>query len=261
MRLLIACLDGLAWPLREPPPLIARCLERGAAGALHDIPSPDQFWRLNNALLWTGLSRAGLNLGLMNLPGLWPSQTIDGFMVCRNQGEHAKPNWTLPPELADDLGDYVQPRRLSAEAAQWRTPLKDTAFAEAAALARLRYEHFRRLCGSRQVEVGAIGWSALASARQLFGDEAGRAALMLAQLDRYIAWLMEEFQPQALVVAGMGYGREPGIALMLAPDQVEPGRFERDSWQELLAALVVLAGLPAPNHDQASGDLLLKGKA
>lgn len=224
---------------------MARCLAHGAAGPLRGIPSLDQLWLLDNEPIWSHFGSGGLNLGLMNLPGLEAPQAVNGFMVCRGQGQDEGRVWTHPPELARDLGDYIQPQRLPASAAQWRDPLKDTAFAQAAALARLRYEHFRRLCALHQVDVGAIGWSALATARRLFGEEAGRAALMLAQLDTYLAWLMDEFAPRALVVAGLGFGNEPGMALILAPDQMEPGRWEQDTWQELLAALMALAGLPA----------------
>jgi hypothetical protein len=246
MRLLLAFLDGLSWPMKEPPPFLARCSDQGAAGPLRAIPAPDRLWLLDNEPIWSRFKRGGLDLGLMNLPGMPVPQTASGFMVCRRQGQDSVPGWTHPPNLVDDLGDYVQPQRLPASATDWRGPLKDTAFAQAAALARLRYEHFRRLCAKWEVEVGAIGWSALATARHLFGEEKDRAALMLAQLDNYLAWLMEEFAPLALVVAGLGFGNEPGMALVLGPDQMETGRWEQDSWQELLAALMMLAGLPAP---------------
>jgi hypothetical protein len=261
MRLLLACFDGLAWPPKEPPPLIASCLEHGAAGPLRGIPSLKQLWLIDNEPIWSHFEKGGLNVGLMNLPGLEAPQAVNGFMVCRGQRQDQGRGWTHPPELAHDLGDYIQPQRLPASAAQWRDPLKDTAFAQAAALARLRFEHFRRLCAAHQVEVAAIGWSALATARHLFNEEAGRAALMLAQLDAYLARLMEEFAPRALVATGMGFGSEPGMALILAPDQMKPGRWEQDSWRGLLELLPILAGLPSPARRHLLSDLLVQGGA
>jgi hypothetical protein len=199
-------------------------------------------------------------LGLMNLPGLPSPQAVNGFMVCRRQEPDTDNNWTHPPELADDLGDYVQPQRLPAAAEKWRGPLKDTAFAQASALARLRYEHFRRLCASHQVDAGAIGWSSLAGARHLFGEEHGRAALMLTQLDAYLTRLEDEFSPQALLVAGTGFGSRPGAAMILAPDMIRTGRWEQDTWQEFLATLLILAGLPAPSPERAMTSLLTRGE-
>ncbi len=262
MRLLLACIQGLAWPPMEPPPFLNQCLEQSAAGPLQGFPGQDQAWLINGVSFWSLLSQAGLQLGVMNLPGLWPAQEINGFMVCRGLVNDAGHPWTHPRDLSHDLGDYVQPRHLPAEAPQWRPPLKDTAFAEAAALARLRYEHFRRLCARRRVDVGAIGWSALAKARRLFNGERERADLMLAQLDAYLARLHQEFQPQALVVAGMVEEGQTGLLAVLAPELVKPVRLPNAAWPGLLPSLMVLAGLssPTPEHVLAdarqSGDLL-----
>ncbi len=259
MRLLLACIDGLAWPLMDPPPFMAGCLEQGAVGPLSEFSYPDPAWVIDDEPLWTGLTQGGLSLGAMNLPGLWPSQAVKGFMVCRIPGGQVQSGWTHPPELADDLGDYVQPKRQPSDAPNWRSPLKDTAFAEAAALARLRYEHFRRLCAQYQPEVAALGWSGLAAARQLFGLEAGRADLMLAQLDDYLARLMDEFQPSTFVLVGFGMAGEPGVIMILGQDRVEPGRLRRTAWTDLLPALLDLAGLPSPKPASMLADLTHHG--
>jgi hypothetical protein len=199
-------------------------------------------------------------MGLMNLPGLRPNHEINGFMVCRTSGRTSGQAWTYPPELALDLGDYLQPRRLPDGAAQWRGPLKDTAFAESAALARLRYEHFRRLSIRYKVEVAALAWSALSSARRLFKEEASRPALMLAQLDAYLTWLYDEFQPQAMAVAGTGLKGESGLLAVLAPGRVEPGHWPEAAWPDLLAMLMILAGLPSPRPDHILADLIRPGE-
>lgn len=261
MRLLVACIDGLAWPLKEPPPFLAQCLQKGAAGPLSGFYPSGAAWRLDGEPFWPLFSQAGLKLGLMNLPGLWPAQPIKGFMVCRGAGGNAGGNWTHPPELAHDLGDYAQAKPLPSGAPEWRAPLKDTAFAEAAALARLRYEHFRRLCAQYQPEAAALGWSALATARGLFGSEAGRAGLMLAQLDAYLARLRDEFQPNALALMGTGWADQSGAVIMLAPDRIKAGRLPRAAWPEVLSALLDLAGLPSARPAGLFADLLPNGEA
>lgn len=260
MRLLFACIQGLKWPLTEPPAFLARLLAEGAAGPLSGPSSWDQAWLLDGEPFWPLVSRAGLKMGLMNLPGLLPAREIKGFMVCRTSGRDADREWTYPSQLAFDLGDYVQPRQLSAEAPQWRGPLKDTAFAEAAALARLRYEHFRRLCAQHRVEVGALAWSALASARRLFSGDRGRAVLMLAQLDAYLAWLYEEFQPEVLIAAGLGQAGEPGLLTVLAQGKIDPGAWQEAAWPDLLALLMILAGLPSPRPDNIFDGLRRPGE-
>lgn len=255
MRLLLACIDGLAWPLEEPPPFLAECLQKGAAGPLPGFSPSEAAWRMDGEPFWPLLSQAGLKLGLMNLPGLWPAQQIKGFMVCRETSGSAGGNWTHPPELAHDLGDYAQAKPLPSGAEAWKTALKDTAFAEAAALARLRYEHFRRLCAQYQPEVGALAWSALATARELFGSEAGRTDLMLAQLDAYLARLRDEFQPDALALMGAGWAGQPGAVIILAPHRIQAGRLPRAAWPQVLPALLDLAGLPSARAAGLLGDL------
>ncbi len=251
MRLLFACIEGLTWPLPELPPFAALCLAQGAAGPLEGFrPGPDA-WSLGDEPLWPALGRAGLKVGVMNLPGLWPAQEVAGFMVCRPPAGRSPGAWTHPPELALELGDYLPPQPLEPGAENWRTALKDTAYAQAAALARLRYEHFRRLCRARGVDLGALGWSALATARRLFGGQAGRAALMLAQLDTYLAWLHQALRPQVVVVCGPGREGEPGAILVHAPGLVRPGRLEPTDWQELPPALLALAG-PVPAEGRGS---------
>lgn len=259
MRLLVACIDGLAWPLEKPPPFMARCLERGVSGALAGFVSPDDAWRAGEGPIWSQLDQAGLSLGLMNLPALWPAQAVRGFMVCRQPQPNACGDWAHPSRLAGDLGDYLQPKRLPADHADWRVPLKDTAFAEAAALARLRYEHFRRLCAYYMPDVGALGWSALATARKLFGEEAGRANLMLAQMDAYLAKIMEGIKPDALVIMGSGWDEHPGTAIMFAPSLIKPGRIDQVAWPHLLAAFATLAGAPMPTQENILADFMLKG--
>jgi hypothetical protein len=259
MRLLIACIDGLAWPLEDPPSFLANCLEQGAAGPLAEISSRDDAWSTGVGQLWSQLDQAGISPGLMNLPGLWPAQAVRGFTVCRRPRSGAAGTWAHPPELAGDLGDYIQPKRLPAGHADWRAPLKDTAFAESAALARLRFEHFRRLCSQYKPDVGALGWSALATARGLFGGEAGRADLMLAQVDAYLAKLWDEFKPNALAVMGSGWEGDPGPVIIFAPSLIKPGRIQRASRPDLLAELASLAGAPMAIQGGILADLMLKG--
>lgn len=259
MRLLTICIDGLAWPLEEPPPYLADCLDLGAAGPLADISGGDDAWSAGNGQIWSHLDRAGFSLGLMNLPGLWPAQAVRGFMVCRQPRSGATGNWAHPPELAGDLGDYIQPKRLPAGHADWRESLKDTAFAETAALARLRFEHFRRLCSQYKPDVGALGWSALATARGLFGGESGRADLMLNQLDSYLAKLWDEFKPGVLAVTGRGWAGDPGPAIIFAPSLLKPGRIQQASQPDLLAELATLAGAPITIKGGILADLMLRG--
>jgi hypothetical protein len=197
----------------------------------------------------------------MNLPGLWPVQKVQGFMVCREPANTAKGIWTHPVDLADDLGDYVQPRRLPSDYTDWRAPLKDTAFAEAAALARLRYEHFRRLCSKYKPDVGALGWSAFATARVLFGQEAGRADLMLKQLDAYLAKLVDEFEPTALAIIGSGLAANPGAIIIFAPTLLKPGRIQQASWPDLLKTLMDLAGLNPTAKESVLASLRLDGES
>jgi len=242
MRLLLACIEELTWPMEAaPPPFLAECLQNAATGPLSGFPPLEHAWLVEGEPFWPRLAAQGLRLGLMNLPGLWPPQALPGFMVCRRPSGDRRTDWTHPAQLSRDMGDYPQPQALPPNAGAWREALRDTAFAQAAALARLRYEHFQRLCAQWRVEVGALGWSALATSRQLFGVASRRMDLMLAQLDAYLSWLRDRFQPQDLAMAVLGAEDRPGFLAVMAPGLVQPQTLEPVQWSRLLAVLADLA--------------------
>jgi hypothetical protein len=241
----MVCLPGLdagLWAAeRKAAPFLAGLAGRGLELGLEGGPSAPGAWPWRGGTLWSGLDAAGLPCGLVNLPGLWPAPAVSGYVLARPPAGRAAAAGPAahPPELAGDLGDYPAPLRAPARPGRLSQPRRDTLFARAAATARIRYEHARRLCKWRPPAVAGVGFGGLAQLRRLWpGLDSPRHGQLLAQLDRYVSRLARRLEPRALVIAGWGEGAGLGLAAW-------PGcspRAGRAEWPEVVEAVAHLAG-------------------
>jgi hypothetical protein len=245
--LFLACLPGLGpglWrALGSEAPWLAGLAGAGAELSLAAGPPSGAAWRRPGGGLWAQLSGAGLAVGLVDLPGLWPAPRVAGFAVARPPRGGRRPEGAgcHPPELARDLADHPPEPAMPRRAARLPEPQRDTLFARAAAADRLRYETARRLLLRHRPAVAAVGLHCLAAARRLWpGRGSPRPGQALAQADAYLSWLADELRPRAVLAAG--WGLTGGGVVLAAGPGVEPGPGGMD-WSGLLAAAARLAGL------------------
>ncbi len=245
LRLLLVCLPGLGWELLSErlavhrPLFLARMAAEGASGPWTG-PLEDP-WRAGTRPLWREAARAGAKLGIFNLPGA-PVHKMHGFVVAPEAPGSARAA-TWPPELARDLADCpLAPAdpALAAEALIHPSQA-DTYFAELACLARLQFEHARRLLAG-PLDLAAAGLPGLDEVCRLFPADSGRPALLLSQMDRYLHGLYQALRPATVAVVAAPENDGAGVWLAwgagLGPElRGGPGPAGAGRWLLALAAL------------------------
>jgi len=61
---------------------------------------------INVPTLWQRLSLAGKRIGVINMPMTYPPASVNGFMISGMLTPPGAANYTYPPSLAGELGDY-----------------------------------------------------------------------------------------------------------------------------------------------------------
>ena len=65
---------------------------------------PNGYCFANHAPLWKILNRYGVRTGVMNVPGTYPPEEVDGFMVTGMMTPSKESAFSYPPKLQSDLG-------------------------------------------------------------------------------------------------------------------------------------------------------------
>lgn len=183
------------------PPFLAGLQKDAASGAWEAGGD----WSRLGDLLAPCLAVKGLRPGLVNLPGPVTPPPDPAFFIGRAADGDGRPE-ILPTELAEDLYDYLPdpPRPAASSHSGSARGLADLAFAEQAAVARIRFEHTRRLAEQYRPGLLAVHFGGLELTRVLFGPNAGRWLVMLNQLDYYFAGLAQALAPAAVALVGGG---------------------------------------------------------
>jgi hypothetical protein len=229
-----------SWLADGAAPHLAALARDGAAGPLA-ARDYDPDWR--RAFL-PGAAAPGPRAGMLNLTRPRRPEALNGFMVCRRDpGAKADQDFTYPPELARDLGDYPPDPDWTARSGLDRLPeaRRDSLYAELAALSRIRFEHARRLFAEYGVEAAAAGWRSLAMAQRLFPRGGGRVRGLLGQLDHYAGELARSLRPRFMLALGPPLGSEPGWLLIRGDETSRPEellRLARRDMGGLLAAVL-----------------------
>lgn len=247
LKLLIIALDQMDAP--ELPAIVdGRAtpywaeLHSGAVKGIINFLQPDEaFWP---SLLSPSLSQAGLRAGLINLAWQGSPPSEQGFFIGRAGGAGQAPV-VAPPELAEDLVDYLaDPPWPSWHSGH--TPAGgqlDLAYAEQAAVSRIRFEHARRLARVHELDLLAVDFGGLALTRSLFGASSGRWLVYLRQLDYYTRRLDLELAPRAA-----GLISPQGLLLLRDPDHPhgsELGPMDMASASQVISQLLRGGDQPA----------------
>jgi len=192
---------GLDHVLGQPAVPFLNWLKSSAAwGAVETPEDKPAFCPL---LLKESMAVKGQGAGLVNLAWTEPPPPEPAFFIGKEQGRNGKPV-ILPRALADDLADYLPDppppeMPLGPDLAGGKA---DVAFAEQAAVTRIRMEHTRRLAQKFKPSVLAVNLGGLALTRNLFGAGSGRFLLFLSQLDTYFDALRSALRPASIALAG-----------------------------------------------------------
>ena len=145
-RILVLGLDGASWRIIEPMarhgrlPNLARLMAEGSSGVLEStlppvtLPAwvsmmtgknpgklgvfdllrrdgygvePNGYCYKEHAPLWQILNAYGVRVGVMNLPGTYPPEEVDGFMVTGMMTPSKRSPYIYPSNLAADLDSTV----------------------------------------------------------------------------------------------------------------------------------------------------------
>lgn len=145
-RVLVLGLDGASWRIIEPMarqgrlPNLARLMAEGSSGVLEStIPpvtlpawvsmmtgknpgklgvfdllrrdgygvEPNGYCYKEHAPLWQVLNAYSIRVGVMNLPGTYPPEEVDGFMVTGMMTPSKRSPYSYPSKLAADLDSTV----------------------------------------------------------------------------------------------------------------------------------------------------------
>jgi hypothetical protein len=191
--------------------------------------------------LWRELARAGVPVGLCNLPGLWPPPPVHGWAVARIQSPDQARHFTHPPELALDLGEY-QSGQLSLVGRPVPKPQqRDEVYALWACLARLVWDQALRLLQAQPPRLAGLGFQGLGQVYNMFADDPGRLDLLLAQVDEYLGRMAALLRSRGvLCLAG-----QAGF-LAWGPGLIRPGRMAGARPEDLTPVLLGLLGLDIP---------------
>ena len=156
-RVLVLGIDGATFDIIEPMvkggrlPNLARLIEEGSSGLLEStlppvtIPAwvsmmtgknpgklgvfdllkrsgygvePNGCCYGDHTPLWQILNAYGIRTGVMNLPGTYPPEEVDGFMVTGMMTPSKRSPFSYPPTLAADLDTAVSPYEIDVR--QWQ---------------------------------------------------------------------------------------------------------------------------------------------
>ncbi|MCW3992371.1 MAG: alkaline phosphatase family protein [Candidatus Bathyarchaeota archaeon] len=156
-RVLVLGLDGASFEIIEPMvragrlPNLARLISEGSSGFLEStvppvtIPAwvsmmtgknpgrlglfdllkrvgygvePNGYCYGGQSSLWRILNAYGIRTGVMNLPGTYPPEEVDGFMVTGMMTPSRRSPFSYPPTLAADLDSIVS--QYEIDAPQWQ---------------------------------------------------------------------------------------------------------------------------------------------
>jgi hypothetical protein len=174
--------------------------------------------------LFSRLSGRGLSVALVNLP--WPAQPQgnEEFFIGRSPTPD-RPPLVHPPELALDLADYVgdPPSPALENASKFSRGLADLAFAEQAAVCRIRFEHTLRLALERRPAVVAVSLGGFDLITSMGTGSKRRLESFRAQLSHYGAALEHRLGPRSLAVLSCNGPSRPGLVLARGPG-LAPGR-------------------------------------
>lgn len=192
LKLLLIALDPMEAPElpafleRGATPYLAELHPVALSGVVAPARSAEEFWP---ALLSEPLARPGMRAGLVNLPWPGPAPETGGFFIGRDMS-------VTPPGLAHDLADYLPDPR-PPRAGKTTGGRADLAYAEQAAVTRIRFEHTRRLVREWGLELAVVDLGGLGLTRDLFGAASGRWLVYLRQIDYYTRRLVEDTSPRA----------------------------------------------------------------
>ena len=156
-RVLVLGLDGASWRIIEPMarrgrlPNLARLMTEGSSGVLEStlppvtLPAwvsmmtgknpgklgvfdllrrdgygvePNGYCYGEHAPLWQILNAYGVKVGVMNLPGTYPPEEVDGFMVTGMMTPSKRSTFSYPSNIAADLDSTVSEYEIDVP--QWQ---------------------------------------------------------------------------------------------------------------------------------------------
>lgn len=199
-------------------------------------PSP-----AGQGLLWRELSRAGVPVGIMNLPGVWPPPAVPGWLVARLDEAGQARHFTTPAELAGDLGEYQSGQLALAGRPAPRPHQRDEVFALWACLARLVWQEAWRLMRASPPRLAGLGFQGLGQVYNMFAADPGRVSLLLAQMDEYAGRLAGWLKPRAILCLAGRAG-----LLVWAPGLIQASRLPEPRPWDLTPLVLGLLGLDIP---------------
>lgn len=217
-----------------------------AATAAFSGLAPDFNWGPLLGRFWPALGVAGITAGAINLPGLWPPPPAGAgwTLPCPPPGV-ARPDMVYlahPPELAPETADLAAGLTWFAARRAVHPHERDTRFGEAAACARLVFEHASRLAVARPVAWLGVGFGGVGEVCELFsGRDPHRPRLLLEQIDAYAAELAALHRAEAVVLLAGRAG-----ALVWLPGRLPAGSAPLAGPEDVFRLLHWLAGLAQP---------------
>lgn len=82
------------------------------------LSEPNSFCYEGNSPLWHILNKYGVSTGLMNIPGTYPPQSVNGFMITGMLTPSKRSEYSFPSQLADDLDSRIKDYEI--DVAQWQ---------------------------------------------------------------------------------------------------------------------------------------------
>jgi hypothetical protein len=164
-----------------------------------------------------------------------------GWAVARIQSPAQAHDFTCPPELALDLGEYQSGQLALAALPAPKPHQRDEVFALWACLARLVWDQALRLIQAQPPRLAGLGFQGLGQVYNMFADDPGRMTLLLVQVDEYLGRLAALLEPRGvLCLAG-----EAGF-LAWGAGLIRPGQVAGTRPGDLAAVLLGLLGLEIP---------------
>ncbi len=259
-RVLLLTLDAPPGTAGWPGPLAALpCLGGWLVDAAQGAWSPG----LDQVEPWSGELSAfirqcdGLEMGSLNLPGLWPPPPLSGWHLPRPPSRLDRVHLAQPPELGRECADLTAGLAWFAARRPVRPHQRDQRLAETGACAWLVREHACRLAMERPVAWLGVGFMGLREVWDLTQPQAGNLfTILLDQVDDHAAHLAQCQRPEVVVVlTGAGWA-------IRAAGRIKPGRADDQDPTGVLALLASLGvrGRHRPSHpappDLLSGFLL-----